>query len=338
MSQTIAVTMGEPSGISGELTLKMWLAFRSSSTATFFSIDDPSRLAQLAKMLALPVPIRIITEPAEAADCFQSALPVLPIKVPVQATPGKLSPTNNHAVLQSIDLAVEFALTRQVAAVVTNPIHKDTLYQSGFAYPGHTEYIASKCGALEPIMLFSSPSLRTIPVTIHCSMRDAIEQLTSDLIVRTVMITDQSLRHDFAISSPRIAVAGLNPHAGENGAMGQEDIAIIQPAVAHLRQKGYQIAGPLAPDSMFSADTRRSYDAAVCMYHDQALIPIKTLHFEDGVNFTAGLPIIRTSPDHGTALDIAGRSIANPRSLIAALTLATAIAKNRSAEGADRKT
>ena len=235
----------------------------------------------------------------------------------------------------AIDRAVADVQGGRAAALVTNPINKEALYRAGFHHPGHTEYLGELAGllygkpGLTPIMMLASPQLRVVPVTIHLALRQAIAALTSAMIVTAGRVTRTALQRDFGIAAPVLAVAGLNPHAGEGGSLGREDMDIVAPAIAELRAAGIDARGPLAADTMFHAAARQSYDAALCMYHDQALIPIKTLDFDGAVNVTLGLPFIRTSPDHGTAFDIAGQGIARPDSLIAALRLAAEMAARR---------
>jgi 4-hydroxythreonine-4-phosphate dehydrogenase len=263
---------------------------------------------------------------------FASALPVLSVPLAVDPVAGKPDPANAGAVVGSIERATNLAVAGAVGGVVTNPINKAALYQAGFSYPGHTEFLAALTGVLgQQIMMLASPLLRVVPVTVHVSLRNAIEMLTTDMIVAAALTTATALRRDFGIAAPRLAIAGLNPHAGEQGALGAEDSAIVQPAVERLRAQGIDASAPWPPDTMFTATARARYDVAICMYHDQALIPLKTLDMDNGVNVTLGLPIVRTSPDHGTAFDIAGRGIADPASLIAALRLAGTLAQARTA-------
>jgi 4-hydroxythreonine-4-phosphate dehydrogenase len=331
MALPLVLTMGEPAGIGGEIALKAWLDLRAD-LPPFYLIDDPDRLALLARRLDWPVPIRPIDAPDRAPSVFADALPVLPIDTAIRTQPGRPNPGDAAAILGAIQTAVRDVRNGRAAAVVTNPINKESLYRAGFHHPGHTEYLAELAGAdAAPIMMLVCPGLRVVPVTIHLALRRAIESLSSAAIVHAGRITDAALRREFAVSSPILAVAGLNPHAGEAGSLGREEIEIIEPALAELRAGGIDARGPLPPDTMFHADARNSYDAALCMYHDQALIPIKTIDFHGGVNVTLGLPFVRTSPDHGTALTIAGRGIARPDSLIAALRLAAEIAVRRSA-------
>ncbi len=324
--------MGEPAGIGGEITLAAWRRRSAEALAPFFVIDDPQRLRDLAARLGFDLPVAEIAAPAEAAATFPDALPVLPLDCRVAAEPGRLDSANAAAVLDSIRRAVALAQAGSAAAVVTNPIHKQVLMEAGFRHPGHTEFLAElsrdeAAGAPPaPVMMLACPQLRVVPVTVHLPLARVPDVLTGDLIVATGRTTAAALRRFFAVERPRLAVAGLNPHAGEGGRLGGEDEAVVRPAVARLRADGIDAVGPLPADSLFHAAARRGYDAALCMYHDQALIPIKTIDFEGGVNVTLGLPIVRTSPDHGTALDIAGRGKASPASLLAALRMAAEMA------------
>ena len=331
----LALTMGEPAGIGGELTLRAWLQSRESPLAPFFVIDDPRRLAALAARLGVAVPLAEIDSSAAAATVFGEALPVLPLDRPVRAEPGRLDPANAAAVLDSICRAVALASAGAAAAVVTNPIHKQVLMEAGFRHPGHTEYLAELTRASRaPVMMLACRELRVVPVTVHLPLAQVPGALSVAKIVETGVTTAAALTRYFGIARPRLAVAGLNPHAGEGGQLGLEDGAVIRPAVAALQEAGITAFGPLPADTLFHAAARQGYDAALCMYHDQALIPIKTLDFEGGVNVTLGLPIIRTSPDHGTALDIAGRGRASATSLLAALRMAAEMATaERSAAG-----
>jgi 4-hydroxythreonine-4-phosphate dehydrogenase len=323
----LAVTMGDPAGIGGEILLKAWLA----GAPPFVALDDPERLKQLADKLGLSVPIREIGAPA-AYGCFAEALPVIPMPLAVPAELGQPNSANAGAITDSIRAAVMLALSGDVGAVVTNPISKAVLYEAGFAHPGHTEFLGELTGAL-PIMMLASPMLRVVPVTVHVSLRHALDQLTTEMIVTASRITAAALRRDFGVPHPRLAIAGLNPHAGEGGALGAEEASLIEPAMAILQADGITVTGPWPPDTMFTPAARAGYDAAICMYHDQALIPLKTLDMTHGVNVTLGLPIVRTSPDHGTAFDIAGTGRADPASLLAALSLAAEIAERRAKTG-----
>ncbi|KAA0583193.1 4-hydroxythreonine-4-phosphate dehydrogenase PdxA [Azospirillum sp. B21] len=329
-SLPLALTMGEPAGVGGDITLKAWAARHEAAVPPFVVLDDPDRLSALAAKLGMAVPVREVANPGDAVALFDRALPVLPVRLGDPVVAGTPDPVNGAAVIASIDRAVALVQAGQAAAVVTNPIQKSSLYAAGFRHPGHTEYLAHLAGLTEePIMMLAAADLRVVPVTIHVSVRDAVDLLTSEAIVHAGRVTAAALARDFGIERPRLAVAGLNPHAGEGGAMGREEIDIIAPAIATLRADGIDVSGPRPPDTMFHAAARRGYDAALCMYHDQALIPVKTVDFDSGVNITLGLPFVRTSPDHGTALDIAGTGAANATSLIAALRTAEDMARNR---------
>jgi 4-hydroxythreonine-4-phosphate dehydrogenase len=325
----LALTMGEPAGIGGEIAVKAWLN-RRNRIPPFYLIDDPDRLTALVRRLDWPAPIQPINAPSEALAVFDGALPVAPLSRTIRAQPGRPDIGDASAVLDAIETAVRDVRSGRAAGLVTNPIHKASLYRAGFHHPGHTEYLAELAGTGEiPIMMLACPALRVVPVTIHLSLRRAIESLSTAAIVYAGRVTDAALRRDFGLSAPVLAVAGLNPHAGEVGGLGREEIEIIEPALAELRGAGIEARGPLPPDAMFHTEARQSYDAALCMYHDQALIPIKTIDFYGGVNVTLGLPFVRTSPDHGTAFAIAGRGSARPDSLMAALRLAGEIAARR---------
>jgi 4-hydroxythreonine-4-phosphate dehydrogenase len=321
--------MGEPAGIGGEITLAAWRARSDAALTPFFVIDDAERLSALAERLSLGIPIQVIDEPAQAMRCFSHALPVLHRPLAAINHPGTPNPANAKAVVGAIEEAVALTLAGQAGAMITNPIHKKALYDGGFGFPGHTEFLASLAGVDRVVMMLVAPQLKVVPVTIHLALRTAIQTLSTDEIVATGLITALALRNDFGIHRPRLAIAGLNPHAGEGGAMGSEDQEIVAPAVDELRHAGIDAFGPLSPDTMFHARARAGYDAALCMYHDQALIPLKTIDFDGGVNVTLGLPFIRTSPDHGTAFDLAGSGRARPDSLIAALKVARDMADRR---------
>jgi 4-hydroxythreonine-4-phosphate dehydrogenase len=332
MTLPLALTMGEPAGIGGELTLLAWLKRGKEGLPPFFALDDPARLERLAASLGWTVPLRVIAEPAEAVAVFPEALPVLPVALATRVTPGRPDASNAPAVLRAITTAVSLVKARRAAALVTNPIQKKLLYSAGFRHAGHTEFLAELAGGAAPAMMLVCPGLRVVPVTIHLALRDAVAALSCEKIVAAGRITAAGLVRDFAIPGPRLAVAALNPHAGEDGALGREEIEIIAPAVSLLRGAGIAADGPLPADTLFHPAARQRYDAVLCMYHDQALIPLKTIDFAGGVNVTLGLPFVRTSPDHGTALDIAGTGKADPTSLIAALKLAAEMASRRSGQ------
>ena len=317
----LALSCGDPSGIGPEIAAKAWEQL--GARLPFLWIGDPRHLPR-------GTPHREVAEPAEAAHVSATQLPVWPLQFAAEARPGDPDPANAAGVVEAIATAVRLVQRGQARAVTTAPIHKKALKDgAGFAYPGHTEYLASLAGVKRVVMMLACPDLRVVPTTIHIALADVPAALTPDLLRDTIRITHRALIGDFGIPAPRLAVAGLNPHAGEGGAMGREEIEMIAPLVADLRAEGLAVAGPLPADTMFHAKARAGYDAAICMYHDQALIPIKTIDFAGGVNVTLGLPFIRTSPDHGTAYDIAGKGIADPASLIAALRMADQMARTR---------
>lgn len=325
----LVLTMGEPAGVGGEIALQSWLG-RADDDQPFFLVDDAQRIAALSAHIGYDVPVREITSPAHAIAAWPEALPVLsrPLSRPV--TPGTPDPGNAASVVNAIDEAVSFVRNGAALALVTNPIQKSVLYTAGFRLPGHTEYLAELTQTRSPpVMLLTAPGLRVALVTIHLALADAISALSRDTIVETARVVAAGLQRDFGIQAPRLAIAGLNPHGGEAGTLGREEIDVIAPAIKALQQAGIDASGPFPADTMFHAEARARYDAAICMYHDQALIPLKTIDFWRGVNVTLGLPIIRTSPDHGTALDIAGTGKANPASLLAALRTARDMARHR---------
>ncbi|MGH7121655.1 MAG: 4-hydroxythreonine-4-phosphate dehydrogenase PdxA [Acetobacteraceae bacterium] len=326
--QPLALTMGEPAGIGGEITLLAWRALKSDGPV-FFVLDDPVRLAALAETLDIAARVAPIASPEQAALYFPEALPVLPLALSAPVTPGQPDPRNAPAVIGAIDRAEALVRTGHAAGMVTNPISKRALYDVGFPFPGHTEFLAALTGTARPVMMLAAPALRCVPVTVHVALKAAVAMLSVERIVETARIVANGLANDFGIAHPRLAVAGLNPHAGEGGALGTEDRDIVAPAVAALKQDGIAAIGPLPADTMFTPAMRARYDVALCMYHDQALIPLKTLDMAHGVNVTLGLPIVRTSPDHGTAFDIAGIGCADASSLIAALRMAAAMARER---------
>jgi len=321
--------MGDPAGIGGELSVRAWLARRGGRP--FVALDDPDRLQGIATAMGLDVPIRAVNAAGAAGAVFRDALPVLPIKLGTPPVPGRADPANAQAVIASIEQATKLTLAGETAAVVTNPIHKSTLYGIGFPHPGHTEFLAALTNAPLPVMMLASPGLRVVPITVHASLRRMLDMITVDRITSVCRVTATALRDHWGIAAPRLAIAGLNPHAGEDGTMGEEEIAIIRPAIDLLRAEGLHVTGPWAADSMFTPEARAGYDVAMGMYHDQALIPLKTLDMHHGVNTTLGLPIIRTSPDHGTAFAIAGQGIADASSLIAAIDLAADLASRKEA-------
>jgi 4-hydroxythreonine-4-phosphate dehydrogenase len=288
-------------------------------------------LRDLAKKLGLDVPVRVVNAIDAAEAVFREALPVLPIRLAAEVLAGQADPANAPAVIASIERATRLTMAGDAAGVVTNPIHKSTLYGAGFPYPGHTEFLAALTGAALPVMMLVSPDLRVVPITLHASLRRMLDMITIPRIVDVCHVTAKAMQDYWGIAKPRLAIAGLNPHAGEDGTMGEEEVKIIAPAIAQLQAEGLDVSGPLAADSMFTPDARRRYDVAMGMYHDQVLTPLKTLDMSHGVNITLGLPIIRTSPDHGTAFAIAGQGKADPSSLIAAIDLASELAARREA-------
>ena len=330
MATPLALTLGEPAGIGPDIAIKAWLRRREMKLPPFYLLGDGEFVAARARALGIDLKL-VETDPKHASAAFADALPVVATGQKATARPGKPDASSAAATLTSIRQAVGDVAARRAAAVVTNPIAKSVLYRTGFRHPGHTEFLAelaaSNGRAPQPVMMLWSPALAVVPVTIHLALRDAIARLSTDLIVSTARIVASGLKSRFGITHPRLALSGLNPHAGEDGTLGTEDSTIVAPAVESLRADGIDVRGPLAADTMFHEAARKTYDCAVCMYHDQALIPIKTLAFDDGVNVTLGLPFIRTSPDHGTAFDIAGTGRANPASLIAALRLAARMAE-----------
>ena len=330
----LIVSTGEPSGIGPDILLKVWSGLQSGEiedVGVFAIVGDPAILSQRAKMLGIDFESQICKTPAEVLNVFATtdALPVIPLANKLHGLPATPNSQDSAGIVESIETAVSWIKDRKARAVVTLPINKKSLYDAGFEYPGHTEFLGTLCekwtdglSPARPVMMLAGPDLRAVPVTIHIPLKDVPSQLTTQDILETIRITDHDLKSRLGIRTPRIAVTGLNPHAGEGGALGVEDEAIIVPAIEQLKAEGINCWGPLPADTMFHAAARATYDAAVCMYHDQALIPAKALAFDDSVNVTLGLPIVRTSPDHGTAFDIAGTGKANPASFIAALRMA----------------
>lgn len=317
----IALTCGEPAGVGPELALAAWREI--GCDIPFFLIADRTHMAALSRF----GPIAEIAKPSESHDAAISGLPMLHHPFPAENIPGTPNPKNAAAVIDVIQRAVNLVGTGLASAVCTGPINKKALKDgAGFAFPGHTEFLAHLGEVEQSVMMLASPGLRVVPATIHIPLSKVPNALTSELLENTIRVTHRALIADFGFSDPRIAIAGLNPHAGEGGAMGHEEMTVIEPVLKKLRGKGFDLIGPMSADTMFHAEARQGYDLAICMYHDQALIPIKTLDFHGGTNVTLGLPFIRTSPDHGTALDIAGQGTANPSSLIAALRQADSMA------------
>jgi 4-hydroxythreonine-4-phosphate dehydrogenase len=329
MATPLALTSGEPAGIGPDITVKAWLRRNELKLPPFYLLGDLASLANRARALGLEVKLADVRA-EDALATFADALPVVATGHAATARPGRPDNSSADAAMASIRQAVGDVIAGRASAVVTNPIAKNVLYRAGFRHPGHTEFLAELAASNghipQPVMMLWSPALVVVPVTIHLSLRDAIAQLSSDLIVTTARIAAAALRTRFGLARPRLAVSGLNPHAGEDGSLGAEDQAIVAPAIEILRREGIEVRGPLPADTMFHEAARKTYDCAICMYHDQALIPVKTLAFDEAVNVTLGLPFVRTSPDHGTAFDIAGTGKADPSSLIAALRLAARMA------------
>jgi 4-hydroxythreonine-4-phosphate dehydrogenase len=322
----LLLTCGEPAGIAPEITGAAWQALRGEPGNGFLLLGD--RDYWQARNPA--VPVRAVQSPAEAAAIFAEALPVLHRPLVEQPLAGAISPLTAPQVIAAIDEAVAMAMRGEVAGIVTNPIQKEALYGAGFRHQGHTDYLAHLSALhgreVQEVMMLVAEDLRAIPVTVHIPLKDVPAALTAEAIIAQARVTARDLSRHFGITKPRLAFTGLNPHAGENGTMGREEITVIRPALDALRQEGLDVLGPLPADTAFHAEARSAYDAILCMYHDQALIPVKTLDFHGGINVSLGLPFIRTSPDHGTALGIAGKGVANPKSLIAALRLAARMA------------
>jgi 4-hydroxythreonine-4-phosphate dehydrogenase len=327
----LVLTLGEPAGIGPDITLGAWLAREGAAVPPFIFAGDGDVLMRRAAALGRQIEIAPC-EPADACAIFPKAIPFLKNAAEVSGSPGKIARRDTPAVIESIEAAVHLVHSGDAAAIVTNPVQKKALEAAGFAHPGHTEFLGELARDLyglpaTPVMMLAGPDLRVVPVTVHIPLADVPRRLTTDLIVETGKVVAEDLTTRFGIASPRLAVAGLNPHAGEEGMLGREDEEIVRPAVMALRSAGIAATGPLSADTMFHAEARRAYDVALCMYHDQALIPIKTLAFDEGVNVTLGLPFVRTSPDHGTALSLAGTGKARPHSLIAALKMAERLAR-----------
>ncbi len=325
----IAVSIGETGGIGPDVIIGAWLQRKGKNLSPFYVLGDKALLVERARLLGVDVPVETI-EPEEAGAMFQTALPVVPLNSTFSGSPGKPVASDAAGIVEAIETAVSHIKSGRARALVTAPINKKSLYDSGFSYPGHTEFLAHLARGfldqpeqeIRPVMMLAGPRLRAVPVTIHIPLKDVTPSLTTRDIIEISTITAHDLENRFNLAHPRLAISGINPHAGEEGSMGSEDIAIIQPAVKALRAAGIDARGPLPADTMFHEAARASYDVAICMYHDQALIPAKALDFDRTVNVTLGLPFIRTSPDHGTACEIAGSGKADPTSMIAALKLA----------------
>ena len=332
----LALTLGDPSGIGPEIALGAWAARRwDGDIPPFYVVGDVDLIAARARRDHMNAAIESC-DPADATRIFASALPVVATRNKAEDRPGMAMPANAAVTVEAIETAVLHVRDGKADAVVTAPISKKPLYEAGFKYPGHTEFLGHLAErdfgvSSTPVMMLAGPGIRAVPVTIHIALSRVPSSLTTEAIVSVCRIVAKELATRFAIAAPRLAVSGLNPHAGEGGSMGSEETTIIAPAIETLKREGISAAGPLPADTMFHAAARATYDAAICMYHDQALVPVKTLAFDDAVNVTLGLPFIRTSPDHGTAFDIAGKGLARADSLIAALKLARGLARNEAA-------
>jgi 4-hydroxythreonine-4-phosphate dehydrogenase len=324
----LAVALGDPAGIGPEVVAKAWALRDVHRLPPFFAVGDCRAISAV-----WDGPVTRIVDPAEAAACFGTALPVVQVEDAGDIVPGAPNIAGARCSLDALELAAGLTRSGVASGLVTAPVSKAQLYAIGFAHPGQTEFVAERCGIASDnvVMLLAGPSLRTVPITTHIALRDVPDALSVELIVAKARVTERGLVRNFGIAHPRLAIAGLNPHAGEDGALGREEIDLIQPALAILREEGIDIVGPLAADTMFHERARADYDVALCLYHDQALIPIKTLHFDEGVNMTLGLPIVRTSPDHGTAFGIAGTNRAHPGAMVAAIALAGRAVQHRAA-------
>lgn len=332
-ARPIALTQGDPAGIGPDVTIAAWVRRAELSLPPFLYVGDPTVLAERARSMGAEIRIREC-DAASAVSAFQDALPVYPVPAGAAIRAGHPHPASASGTTGAIEKAVDLCFRGDVSAVTTNPIAKSVLYRAGFRFPGHTEYLADlaekRTGApVLPVMMLAGPLLRAIPLTIHIPLKDVPGKITEKLIVETCRVAHKDLKERFGIETPRLAIAGLNPHAGEDGAMGHEEIDVIAPAIARVRAEGINAIGPLPADTMFHAQARARYDVAICMYHDQALIPAKALGFDDSVNVTLGLPFVRTSPDHGTAFGIAGQGIAREDSLVAALRLAACLSASQ---------
>lgn len=326
-----AISLGDPAGVGPEIVAKAWVMREARSLPCFFAVGDPASISAVWSG-----PLREIESPEQVAGVFSNALPYLRVADAGPITPGKPSVDGARAALESLEASVGLARSGSASGIVTAPVGKTQLYGVGFNHPGQTEFIAERCGVAHDnaVMMLAGPSLRVVPITIHLALADVPKALTIELIRARTHATDRGLQRNFGIAKPKLVMTGLNPHAGEQGALGREELDVIAPAIESLRAEGIDVTGPLAADGLFHARARKTYDACLCMYHDQALIPVKTLHFDDGVNMTLGLPIIRTSPDHGTAFGIAGTNSANPGAMIAAIRMAGEAAQHRrAAEG-----
>ncbi len=323
----LAVSLGDPAGIGAEVIAKSWERRQAQGLPPFFAVGDAAAIQAVG-----PGPLAVISDPAEAAGVFDDGLPVIRV-ADATTPPGGFDLVGARNALDALEMAVGLARSGAASGLVTGPVSKSRLYAVGFSHPGQTEFVAERCGVSSELtaMMLAGPTLRVVPVTIHIPLKEVAAALTADLIVAKGRAAAKGLQRQFGIERPRLAVAGLNPHAGEEGTLGREEIEIVMPAIERLREEGHDVSGPHPPDIMFQERRRRDYDVALCMYHDQALIPLKTLHFDEGINVTLGLPIVRTSPDHGTAFDIAGKNLADPGAMIAAIRTAGECARRLAA-------
>lgn len=322
----LAVSLGDPAGIGPEIVAKSWALRHERGLPPFFAVGDARSIEA-----TWDGPVIRVSSPEDAARYFDDALPLIQVEDAGEIIPGEPNLPGARCSLDSLEMAAGLARSGAAAALVTGPVSKAQLYAIGFDHAGQTEFIAERCGVSpeNAVMMLAGPTLRTVPVTTHVALRDVADLLSIDLILAKARATDRGLTRNFGIEKPRLAIAGFNPHAGENGALGREEIDLILPAIEILRAEGIDVVGPLAADTMFHPRARAMYDVALCLYHDQALIPLKTLHFDEGVNMTLGLPIVRTAPDHGTAFDIAGQGKADPGAMIAAMLMARSAADCR---------
>ncbi|MHA0319090.1 4-hydroxythreonine-4-phosphate dehydrogenase PdxA [Sphingomonas melonis] len=322
----LAIAMGDPAGVGPEIIAKSWVVRTLRSLPPFAMVGDAGAVARV-----WDGPIEVIDDIAEAPVVFDRALPVLAVEPAGDVVPGTATISGARAALSALECAIALAQRGAAKALVTGPVSKAQLYGIGFNQPGQTEFVAERCGvaAEDAVMMLAGPSLRVVPLTAHVPLAAVPSLLSIDLLVTKARTTATALRRDFGIAAPRLAFAGVNPHAGESGTIGREEIDILEPAIAQLRAEGIDATGPFAADTLFHARARKHYDAALCCYHDQALVPIKTLHFDEGVNMTLGLPIVRTSPDHGTAFNLAGSDRAHPGAMIAAIAMAGQAADRR---------
>ena len=325
-AKPFAISCGDPAGVGPEIIGKSWKQRVAAGLKPFFAIGNFADFQNLSD-----IPVRKIGQPVEASDIFQQALPVLHIHEAAAAVPGEATLDSAQCSLHALEIACGLARSGDAGAVITAPVSKTQLYKIGFRYPGQTEFVSERCGIAREnaVMMLAGPTLRVVPMTTHIALKDVQDHLTEQLIIACARAAEKAMVRNFGIEKPRLAVAGLNPHAGESGNLGNEEQRIMQPAIDQLREQGMDLTDPLPADTMFHEEARIKYDVALCPYHDQALIPLKTLHFFDGVNITLGLPIVRTSPDHGTAFNIAGKDIADPRSMIAAIQMAATAVTNR---------